>query len=296
MPIILVVLAVVLTAATVWFLTRPLRRAPTAAAGEQRESYQQLSQVRERLLAQLNELDLDAGDHAMDSSVLVDERARLEGELAQVLKRLEETSGAVHTGDAGDPRRGTWLIASIVIALALPLLATGLYGAAHHATLARLGEPASMADSVPPMVREMVTRLERRLQDQPNDAEGWARLARAYEVLERDDEAKQAYQRAHKLAPNNAEILAAYAGMLVAENPAQPSTEAVELFRRLHRMQPQHPGALWVLGLVAFNENKYRQATQYWEILLKQLPPESEVEPQIRQALDVARNRMAPKK
>lgn len=290
----LIALAVVLTAATVWFLTRPLRGAPVGD-GERSEEYHQLTHVRERLLAQLNELDVDAHDNAMDAGVQADERLRLEGELAQVLKRLEQLAAPDKPERGERAGRELW-IASLVLAVAFPLVAVGLYGAKHHETLARLDDPQTTPESVPPMVREMVARLERRLQEQPNDAEGWARLGRAYEVLQRPDDAKQAYTRAHALAPNNADIIAAYAGMLVALDPKNPPAEAAALFRRLHQMDPHHPGALWVLGLTAYNENKFRQAIQYWEALLKELPPESEVAPEIRHALDAARNRMAQKK
>jgi len=294
MPSLLLVFAFALTGGAVWYLTRPLRRAHADTGSEQRETVQQLTQVRERLLAQLNELDVDTGDHAMDSSVLADERARLEGELAQVLKHLEQSAPVV-AADADTPRHA-WRAATIALALIVPVLAAGLYAANHYQTLARLGDPAATADAVPPMVREMVARLERRLREQPNDAEGWARLGRAYDVLERENEAEQAYERAYQLAPDNPEIIAAYGGMLVSRNPAQPPAQAVALFQRLHRIDPQHPGALWILGLVAFNDNKFRQATQYWETLLKQLPADSEVEPQIRHALDVARHRIAQTK
>ena len=55
--IVLVVLGIALIAGAVWFLARPLGK-QTPVAGEQ-ESYQ-LRQVRERLLAQLAELDARA--------------------------------------------------------------------------------------------------------------------------------------------------------------------------------------------------------------------------------------------
>lgn len=288
-------LALLLTAVSVWFVTRPLRAAPTVADGERREAYHQLVHVRERLLAQLNELDVDTADRAMDAAVLADERPRLEAELAQVLKRLEHLGRVAPAAAPAVARTSGWAM-SAALAAGLTLLAAGLYVANNHAVLARLNSPELIGDPVPPMVREMVARLERRLRDQPQDAEGWARLGRAYEVLGRPDDAQEAYARAHALAPNNAEILAAYAGMLVARSPAQPSDEAVAMFRRLHRMDARHPGALWVLGLVAYNERKYRQAIQYWEALLKELPPQSEAAPEINRALDAARSRMSLKK
>lgn len=292
----LIVFALLLSAAVVWWLVRPLRTGTHAPLG-QLEARTQLVQVRERLLAQLNELDIEAGDRNIDPTVLADERARLEGELATVLKQIE-TLGEVAAPAAGAGAKATWVAAAIVLAVALPLIAAGFYVAHNRTTLARLNEPTATAtaEQVPPMVMEMVGRLEQRLKDQPNDPEGWSRLGRAYQVLGRFDESKQAYARAYALAPDDLAILGAYAGMLVAEDPANPSPEAVRLFKRLHQLDPSYPGALWVLGLVAYKDQQYRQAASYWERLLKELPPDSEVEPQIRRALDAARAEMNPKK
>lgn len=46
------------------------------------------------------------------------------------------------------------------------------------------------------MIRSMVERLAERLKDEPDDAAGWRRLARAYEVLGEADKAKDALARA----------------------------------------------------------------------------------------------------
>ncbi len=292
----LILFALLLSAAVVWWLVRPLR-AGLHAPSSQLEARTQLLQVRDRLLAQLNELDVEAGDRNIDPGVLADERARLEGELAAVLKQIE-TLSEVAAPTAGASPKVTWVAAAVALAVALPLIAAGLYVGQHRTTLVRLNEPAvtATAEQVPPMVMEMVGRLEQRLKDQPNDPEGWSRLGRAYQVLGRFDESKQAYGRAYALAPNDLEILGAYAGILVAEDPANPSPEAVKLFKRLHQLDPSYPGALWVLGLVAYKDQQYRQAASYWERLLKELPPDSEVEPQIRRALDAARAEMQSKK
>jgi cytochrome c-type biogenesis protein CcmH len=46
------------------------------------------------------------------------------------------------------------------------------------------------------MIRGMVERLAARLEQQPDDKEGWARLAHAYDVLGEADKAKAARARA----------------------------------------------------------------------------------------------------
>jgi cytochrome c-type biogenesis protein CcmH len=56
------------------------------------------------------------------------------------------------------------------------------------------------------MILAMVDKLASRLQSQPDDAEGWARLGRSYMVLNQPDKAKEAYARAVELKPDDAEL------------------------------------------------------------------------------------------
>lgn len=51
------------------------------------------------------------------------------------------------------------------------------------------------------MIRGMVDRLAKRLEENPNDRDGWLRLARAYEVLGEREKAKGAQARAEALKP-----------------------------------------------------------------------------------------------
>ncbi len=46
------------------------------------------------------------------------------------------------------------------------------------------------------MIRGMVARLAARLEQHPDDKEGWARLAHAYDVLGEPDKAEMARRRA----------------------------------------------------------------------------------------------------
>ena len=48
-------------------------------------------------------------------------------------------------------------------------------------------------------IASMVDRLATRLADEPDDLDGWLQLARAYTVLERDDDARNAYEQASGL-------------------------------------------------------------------------------------------------
>lgn len=282
--IILAVIAVLILAASVWFLARPVTRPAGAVSSEERH---ELLQQRGRLLTQLSDLDIETADRNMDAAVIGDERQRLEAELAQVLRQLESLApAAAVTADALPAR--TRRLTLIALAVLLPVAAIGLYAGKQAKTVEQLSQlgPGGQPDPF-----KMVARLEKRLESTPDDSAGWARLGRSYAVLERFDDAKRAYARATQLAPDDAAILTDYATLLISENPRQPSKEALAVFTRLYQLNPKHPGALWVLGLDAYNTGKYKQAIKHWEALLKELPPDAEVAPQVRHVVEQAREK-----
>ena len=279
---ILAVMAVLILAVSVWFLARPVTRPAGAVSGEEQH---ELLQQRGRLLTQLSDLDIETADRNMDAAVIGDERQRLEAELAQVLRRLESLAPvAAVTADALAPR--TRRMTLIALAVLLPVVAIGLYAGKQAKTVEQLSQlgPGGQPDPF-----KMVARLEKRLESAPDDPAGWARLGRSYMVLERFDDAKRAYTKATQLAPDDVAILTDYATLLISENPRQPSKEALAAFTRLYQLNPKHPGALWVLGLDAYNNNQYKQAIKHWEALLKELPPDAEVAPQVRHVVEQAR-------
>ena len=59
------------------------------------------------------------------------------------------------------------------------------------------------------MIEGMVARLAARLEENPDDLEGWRRLARAYAVMGRDDDARRANEQILRLAPGDAAAEAA---------------------------------------------------------------------------------------
>lgn len=69
------------------------------------------------------------------------------------------------------------------------------------------------AQALPPaeraaMIEGMVQRLAERMRETPDDAEGWLRLARAYRVLGRAAEAREALRRAAELRPDDPQVVA----------------------------------------------------------------------------------------
>jgi len=64
----------------------------------------------------------------------------------------------------------------------------------------------------------MAERLAARLKDQPNDAQGWAILARSYDVMGNLPDALIAYKKASTLLPDDQALLADYARAVAKAN------------------------------------------------------------------------------
>lgn len=125
------------------------------------------------------------------------------------------------------------------------------------------------------MIEGMVGGLAARLEENPDDLQGWIMLGRSYTVLGRLDDADAALARASDLAPNNPEILIDRARILRAQAGEQQTPESVALMRRVEKIAPGNIEALWFLGLDAYRSENRDMARSYFERALAALPPES---------------------
>lgn len=120
-----------------------------------------------------------------------------------------------------------------------------------------------------------IGKLAQRLQENPNDAEGWIMLGRSYTVLERFADAADAYAHATALDGDNADAWADYAGALAMAN-GRLAGKPVEALNRALQKDPQNLKALALSGSAAFETDDYKKAIEQWQKLLTLLPPNSE--------------------
>ena len=288
----LLLLALSTLLATLWWLSRPLRTAPVSVAANE---YADLEQLRDRLLTQLNELDAEQADRGIDSNVAHDEELRLSAELASVLKRLESAASPVGSQAAVGPRSGTISITAALAAILL-LVGAGLYAwqnGDNWRGFVLAAKSGASNPGIPPMVFDMVAKLEKRLAAQPNDAEGWARLGRSYVVMEQKEKALAAYAKAYALAPDNVAVLSDYAWLVFNENPGVTTGLVQTLYNRLAKLEPAHPDALWFLGFSAYQQGDYRKAIASWERLLKLLSAQDPGRQSLQQAIASARQKIS---
>jgi cytochrome c-type biogenesis protein CcmH len=155
-----------------------------------------------------------------------------------------------------------------------------------QATVAAAGK-MSAADRQE-FIQSMVQRLADRLKDEPDDYDGWMRLGKAYGVLQKLVESAEAYGRASALRlddpiPLNAQALALTEGASPEKKMPQ-STLAV--LRKLEKLQPDNPRALWFLGMVDAGNGRHSAAISRWQRLHDQLSKNSKERDKLKTAIN----------
>ncbi|WP_159718400.1 c-type cytochrome biogenesis protein CcmI [Geminicoccus flavidas] len=182
------------------------------------------------------------------------------------------------------PEDAPWraqLVESIRVAASQAGLDAGDPGATAVQGMPDAQAMAEMAELTPEerdqRIRAMVDGLEARLQADPDNADGWVRLARAREVLDEKARAATAYERAAALRPDDPAILAAWGNALITEQHAPTGLPLVndaakDVFERLEKLAPDDPQPAWFLGLAAVQAGDRAGALAHWSALLDRLP------------------------
>jgi cytochrome c-type biogenesis protein CcmH len=152
-------------------------------------------------------------------------------------------------------------------------------------------EPAGHGDAAvtPEVVEQMVARLAARLEATPEDADGWALLARSYYALERFPQAIAAYARAIKLRNDDANLYADYADALAMTRERRFDGEVLALIGQALKIDPDHPKALLLSATAASERGDSMAAKRYLEHLQRLLPPDSHFAQVVGQRLAEAR-------
>lgn len=264
--------AALLLAVSLALLSRPWWR----RAGSSHSSRRDLNTTIYR--DQLFELD---GDRA--SGQLAD--ADYQTARAEIQRRLLEDAAQEDTQLVATAHPKRTLIALLV---ALPLLGAGLY--------AWLGSPAALdqmqrRDFSQQDVEQMVAGLAAKLENEPDNLQGWAMLARSYKTMRRTAEAERAYEKAFALVEQDPQLLADYADLL-ASKTGDLAGRPEQLIAKALALDPDHLQSLWLAGTAAFNRADYAKAVQHWQRAQRQLPPESEDARMLASIVEEAKQKM----
>ena len=220
------------------------------------------------------------------------EREQAEGSLAEKdfeqakneLQRrlLEEVEIEPSMADASNaPARKT----AIAIITLLPILALAGY------TL--LGNPKALDPSqtqaapkvTPDQILGMVEKLAEKVKANPDDLKGWLMLARSYKTLGRFDEAAAAYGKAEKMVNEDPSLLASYAETLAMAGDKGLQGKPRQLVEKALKLDPKHPHSLFLAGAAAMEAGENKKGIAYWEALLPEVEPGSEIDQMLRSGI-----------
>ena len=179
---------------------------------------------------------------------------------------LDDTEGAeVHR--ISNLGRAIPLIAAVLV----PLLGYGMYmhwGASDKLELARefTEQPGSM--------EEMIGRLERAVKAQPESTEAWYFLARTYMNQERPADAAAAYEQVVTLTGRQPDVLGQWAQALYFAENRQWSVQMQALTDEALKGDPHEVTSLGLLGIAAYEDERFEEAIGFWERLVATLPAE----------------------
>ena len=226
------------------------------------------------------------------------ERERREGTLAeadfavarQELQRrlLDEVDSSAAEG-VSPYQDGPSRKVAIGLVLLLPVTALLLYallGKPEALDPARTQAPAAQPAMTQEQIDEMVSRLAKRMESNPDDMQGWLMLARSYKSLGRYDDAVKAYAKAEKVINDEPDLLASYAETIAMAGGEGLAGKPRQLVERALKIDAKHAHSLFLAGAAAMQAKETKKAIAYWEALLPQVEPGTELDQMLRAGIE----------
>jgi cytochrome c-type biogenesis protein CcmH len=171
-----------------------------------------------------------------------------------------------------------------VLSLALPLLAATLY--------LLLGRPTALdpgAATAQLSIPEMVARLERRLQKNPEDVQGWRMLGRSYTVLENFAGARDAYGEAYKREPGDTAVTLDYAEAAARANSNSLLGRPLDLIEQVLQHDASNLRAMILQGVALFQQDDAAGAARVWQSVLTQPHADAQTRDVVQTLLEQSR-------
>lgn len=264
-------LAFVLAVVTAVLVVLPLWRQPADAE-------QNLLDLNRRVFRErMAELEKDEAEGRLDTDTLRELRTELERNL------LTLDTGAAQAAASASSRR----VGAGLTLLLLPLLSLLFYwgvmapqgladwwklrsdmGPAVDRVL--MGQAPTEEESRAHTLPDFIRVLQYRLQGTPENAEGWFMLGMSYVQLEMGEPALTAFEHAWRQNPQEPRYEMAYAQTLLYGNEGQLDPLSRQLLASVLTKNPEHEGAMVLLGFAAYRSGDYPLAVNTLEKLQNQ--------------------------
>jgi len=253
------IFAALMLAAALWLLLPALLGRKSIRDLDRNQ--QNVAIARERL----KELESEFGRGSLSETDYEPARQELEQAL---LNDVDES--AVSTTPVGT---STARVSLAWVALGVPLAAVLLY--------LQLGtpdalEPQAKSAATPTQhaggdntatMEQLVASLAAKLQEEPENPEGWFMLGRSYMSMGRYPEAADAFQRVLEQVGDEPSVMLRYADALAMAQGGKMEGKPFELIKQALLLKPDDTTGLWLAGLGYEEQGEYEKAVQHWRKL-----------------------------
>ena len=227
---------------------------------------------------QLAELERESTEGSLAAADFEQAKRELQRRL---LEEVEPSAADGVAATHGPSRK--MAIAILILMPVLGLLGYGMLGNPKALDPTQTAAPQQMT---PEKINEMVASLAAKMQANPDDMPGWLMLARSYKSLGRYDEAVEAFAKAEKAIDKDPDQLAAYAETVAMANGKGLKGKPAQLVEKALKVDPKHGHSLFLAGAAAMESGDNKKGIAYWEALLEQVEPGSEIDQMLRSGIE----------
>jgi cytochrome c-type biogenesis protein CcmH len=227
--------------------------------------------------------ETEFADKQISESEYLQIKAEIENTLADEL--AQQKGKRIGSSNAG-------AIGTAVIGLVLPLFGLAMYGllgnpdfidTASRQNAAVTEQHGQATGEQPQSFESMVESLAQKLEQDPDNLEGWFLLGRSLMSLGRYNEAMQAYEVVNnKLPEPQPGVLLALANAVAMTQEGRLEGRPAALVQQALALDPQSTIALWLAGMAAEEAGDLESALRYWEQAEPLLGDEPENQAELR--------------
>lgn len=141
-------------------------------------------------------------------------------------------------------------------------------------------------------VDTMIQRLEKKLQANPQDGDGFRMLGWSYAMTGHPEKAIAPYKRALALLPGNALVHAGYAEALTGVAGGTISKQAKDEFEKARALDPAEPRTRYFLALWKAQNGQGKQAIEEWLSLANSAPVDAPWQSDVRRRITEYSNKL----
>lgn len=227
---------------------------------------------------QLAELEREKNEGSLADTDFDQAKRELQRRLLEDVEPAADETGPISHA----PTRKT----ALVILILLPIIGLVGYGILGNPRALDPNEVVAKPQMTQEQIEGMVARLAEKMKANPDDPKGWLMLARSYKQMGRYADAVDAFAKADKLVNEDPDLLASYAETVAMAEGKGLKGKPTQLVEKALKIDPNHAHSLFLAGAAAMERGDNKQGITYWEALLPQVEPGSEIDQMLRSGID----------